>query len=157
MPPFILAFLLGIVAGMRAFVAPAAVAWAAYFGRLPVGGTHFAFMGHILTPILFTLAAIAEIAYEKSPRSAGNRRFPPKLIFRLLMGGFTGAVIGSSNQTNALFLCAAIGVIGAIAGTFGGTLVFEGLFKRLHDERKASLAEDAVAILLGFLVLIPIH
>lgn len=157
MPPFILALLLGFVAGLRAFVAPAAVAWAAYFGHLPVAGTHFAFMGHIVTPILFTLAAIAEMVYEKSPRSAGDRRFPPKLIFRLLMGGFAGAVIGSSNQSNALFLCAAMGLIGAIGGTFGGTLVYEGLFNRVRDERKASVAEDVIAVALGLLVLIPTH
>jgi uncharacterized membrane protein len=157
MPPFILAFLLGIVAGLRAFVAPAAVAWAAYFGHLPVAGTHFAFMGHIATPIILTLLALAEIVYEKTPRSAANKLFPAELVLRLLMAGFSGALIGSSNQSNAVFVCAAIGVFGALVGTFGGTIVFEGLFKGLRDERKASLVEDTIAILLGFLVLIPIH
>jgi uncharacterized membrane protein len=66
-------------------------------------------------------------------------------------------VIGSSNRSNAVFVCAAIGVFGTLAGTFGKTIVFEGLFKGLRDRRKASLFEDAIAILLGFLVLIPIY
>jgi uncharacterized membrane protein len=157
MPPFILAFLLGLVAGLRAFVAPAAVAWAAYFGHFHVAGTHFAFMGHIATPIVLTLLAIAELVYEKNPRSAGDKMFFPELLLRIVMGAFSGAVIGSSNQSNALFVCAAIGAMGAIAGSFGGTIVFESLFKGLHNERKASKFEDGIAIGLSLLVLIPIH
>jgi len=54
LPPFIVAFLLGLVAGLDAFVAPAAVSWAAYFGHFPVVATHFAFMGHIATSIILT-------------------------------------------------------------------------------------------------------
>jgi uncharacterized membrane protein len=157
MPPFILAFLLGAVAGLRAFFAPAAVSWAAYFAHLPVAGTHFAFMGHIATPILLTLLAIGELIFEKIPRSAGSKSFAPKLILRILLGGFTGAVIGSSNQTNALFVCAAFGVFGALGGTFGSTVLYEGLIKRLKTNSFASIAEDAIAVLACLLVLIRIH
>jgi hypothetical protein len=59
---------------------PAAVAWAAYFGRLPMAGTDFAFMGHIATPIILILLTLAEIVYEKAPRSAGNKLFPLELV-----------------------------------------------------------------------------
>ncbi|MGA7159332.1 MAG: DUF4126 domain-containing protein [Acidobacteriaceae bacterium] len=157
MPPFILAFLLGVIAGLRALVALAAVSWAAYFGHLPVGGTHFAFMGSIATPIVLTLLAALELVYEKAPRSAGNAMFVPKLVFRIALGGLAGAVIGSSNQTNALFVCAAFGVFGALAGTFGSTVLFELLRSRMKRERGASMAEDAIAVLACLLVLIRIH
>ncbi len=157
MPPFILAFLLGLVAGLRAFVALAAVSWAAYFGHLPVAGTHFAFMGHIITPIVFTLIAIAELVFEKTPRSAGSTTFAPKLILRIAAGCLAGAVIGSSNQTNALFVCAAFGVFGALAGTFGSTVLYEQLRARIKGDGGAAMAEDAIAVLACLLVLIHIR
>jgi uncharacterized membrane protein len=154
MPPFILAFLIGLVAGVRAFLAPAAVAWACYFGQFPVANTHFAFMGNIITPTVLTLLAIAEIVYQRTPRSAGNKLFLPKLILRMLLGGFSGAVIGSSHQTNALFVCGAFGVAGAIAGTFGSTVLYEILRKILKRDTAAAGAEDALAVLACLLVLI---
>ncbi|MGA8940752.1 MAG: DUF4126 domain-containing protein [Acidobacteriaceae bacterium] len=157
MPPFILAFLLGLIAGLRAVVALAAVSWAAYFGHLPVAGTHFAFMGHIATPIILTVIAAVELAYEKTPRSAGSTTFVPKLIFRIALGGLSGAVIGSSNQTNALFVCAAFGVFGALAGTFGSTVLYEQLRARIKRDGSASIAEDAIAVLACLLVLIRIR
>jgi uncharacterized membrane protein len=157
MPPFILAFLIGLVSGVRAFLAPAAVSWACYFGHFLVANTHFAFMGSIITPIVLTLLAIGEIAYERTPRSAGNKVFLPKLLLRILLGGFSGAVIGSSHQTNALFVCAAFGVVGAIAGTFGSTVLFDFFRKLLKRDTSASLAEDAIAVLACLLVLIHLH
>ena len=41
----VLAFLIGIVAGLRALTAPAAVSWAARLGLLPLQGTSLAFLG----------------------------------------------------------------------------------------------------------------
>ncbi|TIU80553.1 MAG: DUF4126 domain-containing protein, partial [Mesorhizobium sp.] len=43
---YILALLIGVVAGLRAMTAPAAVAWGACLGWLPVAGTWAGFMGH---------------------------------------------------------------------------------------------------------------
>jgi uncharacterized membrane protein len=156
LPPFIIAFLLGLVAGLEAFVAPAAVSWAAYFGHFPVTGTHFAFMGHIATPIILTLLAIAEIIYVRLPKSADSKAFPGKLVLRIALGALSGAVIGSSHQTNTLFDSAACGAIGAIASTFGSTVLFELFQKFLSDERRASIALNTLAVLAGLLVLIPL-
>ena len=41
---FLAALLIGVVAGLRAFTAPAAVSLAAYLGWLPVAGTPLAFL-----------------------------------------------------------------------------------------------------------------
>ena len=43
----VLSLLIGVVAGLRAMTAPAAVAWAAHLGWLPVAGTPVAFMAHV--------------------------------------------------------------------------------------------------------------
>ncbi|MES0001520.1 hypothetical protein NKJ90_22405 [Mesorhizobium sp. M0051] len=41
---YILALLIGVIAGLRAMTAPAAVAWGAWLGWLPVAGTWASFM-----------------------------------------------------------------------------------------------------------------
>ena len=43
----LLALLIGVVAGLRTFTAPAAVSWAAYLGWLPLGNTALAFLGSV--------------------------------------------------------------------------------------------------------------
>ncbi|TIX56841.1 MAG: DUF4126 domain-containing protein, partial [Mesorhizobium sp.] len=58
---YILALLIGVVAGLRAMTAPAAVAWGAYLGWLPVAVTWAGFMGHWITVGIFTILAVAEL------------------------------------------------------------------------------------------------
>jgi uncharacterized membrane protein len=45
-----LALLIGVVAGLRAMTAPAAVSWAASLGLLTLDGSWLAFLGYRLTP-----------------------------------------------------------------------------------------------------------
>jgi uncharacterized membrane protein len=45
MTVYLLALLLGFVAGLRAMTAPALVSWAAYFSWLDLSGTWLAFLG----------------------------------------------------------------------------------------------------------------
>ena len=47
---YLVALMVGIIAGLRAFTAPAAVSWAARLGWLPLGGTWAAFLGYAWTP-----------------------------------------------------------------------------------------------------------
>ena len=54
MPFLLLAFLIGVVAGLRALTAPAAVSWAAKLGWLNVEGTPFAFLHYTISPVIFT-------------------------------------------------------------------------------------------------------
>jgi uncharacterized membrane protein len=46
----LLAFLIGVISGLRAMTAPAAVSWAAFFGLLNLEGTWLAFLGYRFTP-----------------------------------------------------------------------------------------------------------
>ena len=64
---YVLAFLIGVVAGLRAMMAPAAVSWAARLGWLNLSGTPLAFMGAAVTPYIFTLLALGELVNDKLP------------------------------------------------------------------------------------------
>jgi uncharacterized membrane protein len=69
------AFLIGIVAGLRALTPLAAVSWAAHLGRLPVAGAWLGFLGFTATPYVATLLAIAELVGDscRKPRAAKPR------------------------------------------------------------------------------------
>lgn len=78
MPLYLVAFLIGLVAGLRTFTAPAAVSWAARLGWMSVQGTPLAVMGAAAMTWIFTLAAVFEIVvFDKLPK-AGSRKSPPQ-------------------------------------------------------------------------------
>jgi len=90
---YVLAFLIGVVAGLRAMTAPAAVSWGARLGWLNLSGTPLAFMGAAATPYIFTLLALGELVNDKLPKTA-SRKSPPQFIGRILSGALCGASIG---------------------------------------------------------------
>ena len=71
----LLALLIGIVAGLRTMTAPAAVAWAAYLNWFNLGDGWLSFMGHWITPWVFTVLALAEFAADQLP-STPSRTVP---------------------------------------------------------------------------------
>ena len=73
--PGLLAFLIGIVAGMRAMTAPAAISWAARLGQLSLAGTWLAFLGYAWTPWILTLLAAGELVTDQLP-STPSRKVP---------------------------------------------------------------------------------
>jgi uncharacterized membrane protein len=64
---YVLALLIGVVAGLRAAVAPAAISWAAFLGWLPLEGTWASFMGHWIAVVLLTIAALVELFNDQRP------------------------------------------------------------------------------------------
>ena len=54
---YMLALLIGVVAGLRAMTAPAAVSWAASLGLLTLDGSWLAVLGYRFTPWILTLLA----------------------------------------------------------------------------------------------------
>ena len=56
---YLLSLSIGIVAGLRAMTAPAAVSWAAYLGWLKLDESILAFMGYTWTPWIITVLAVA--------------------------------------------------------------------------------------------------
>ncbi|HLK22818.1 MAG TPA: DUF4126 family protein [Bryobacteraceae bacterium] len=137
--PLLLAFAIGIVAGLRSFTAPALVCWAGFLGWIPLGDTKLAFLGTILAVYISTGLALVELVLDKQSW-IGARTKPGPLIDRLIMGGLTGFALSAWPGAIA-------GVVGALIGTFGGyqarrRIVAKG---KLPDITVA-LIEDAIAI-----------
>ena len=142
------AFLLGVVAGLRAMTAPAVVSWFARSGALAVASTPLAFMGFKYTPIILTVLAVGELINDKLPKTP-SRKAPPSFIARIVSGGLTGATIGAAG--NSLVLGLVLGAIGAVAGTLGGAEARGKLAAALGRDLPAALIEDVVAIAIAVL------
>ena len=137
---FVQALLLGIAAGMRTLVAPAAVMLA-----LRIPGSYIA-----------AALALFEMYGDKSPH-APPRTAPPALVARLLFGALSGfayvffGVLRPWSSPQLPWEAAAVGVAGALIGAFGGLYVRlelsrPGMFPALA----VALVEDAVAIALAY-------
>lgn len=143
---YLAALLIGIVAGLRAMTAPAAVSWGAFLGWLPVSETWAAFMGFRFTPWIFSILALVEFVTDQLP-STPSRKVPQQFGARIVSGAFCGAVIGAAG--GATISCAGAGVIGAFLGTMGGAEARGRLAAMFGNDRPAAFIEDAVAIVLG--------
>lgn len=138
-----LALLIGVVAGLRAMTAPAAISWAAALGWLPLEGTPLAFLGAAITPWIFTVLAMGELVTDKLPK-APSRKVPIQFGGRLIGGAVSGAAIGTA--AGSIWIGAALGVIGAVIGTLGGAAARERLAAAFGRDLPAALIEDAVAV-----------
>jgi uncharacterized membrane protein len=147
----ILALVIGIVAGLRAMMAPAAIAWAATRGSLPLHGTWLAFLGGRFAPWIFTLLAAAELVTDQLP-STPSRKVPPQFAARIVAGGVSGAAVGYG--IGAPLPGIVLGVVGAVVGTYGGAAARARLAAAFGSDRPAALIEDAVAILGAVLVVL---
>ncbi len=140
---YLLALLLGMVSGLRTFTAPAAVAWAAHLGWLPLQATSFAFLGHSVTPWVLGALALGELITDKLPVTP-SRKIPMAFAARLISGGFSGAALGSA--VGATIAGMALGVAGAVIGTLGGYEGRKRLAALFRRDLPAALMEDAVAV-----------
>ena len=143
MTPFVLPLLIGIVAGLRAMTAPAAISWAARLGWLDVAPTSLAFLGYAWTPWIFTALALAELVTDQLPTTP-SRTVPVQFGTRVLVGALCGAAIGAGLGAPVIGLIA--GILGAIVGTLGGRMCRVRLAAALGSDRPAALIEDAIAI-----------
>nr|WP_315427180.1 DUF4126 domain-containing protein [uncultured Albidiferax sp.] len=147
---YVLALLIGVIAGLRAMTAPAAVSWAAQLGLLPVSGTPLAFMGFAYTPYIFTLLAAIEMVTDQLPQTP-SRKVPMQFGARLASGGLCGATIGAS--VGALLPGLVAGVTGAVIGTLGGAQARSKLAKSFGKDLPAALLENLVAVV-GAIVIV---
>ena len=140
----LLAFLIGLFAGLRAVTPPAAVAWAVYLGWLKLARP-LSLIGSLPAVIILSLFAIIELIVDKLPNTP-NRTAPQGLIVRIVTGGFTGACVSLGGGQSA-FVGAGLGVIGGIVGCFGGYQVRTRLVKSLRQpDFNIALLEDLIAI-----------
>ena len=146
---YILALLIGVVAGLRTMTAPAAVSWAAYLGWLPLQNTPLTFLGYVAVPYVFTLLAIGELIADQLPKTP-SRKVPVQFGARIVSGALCGAAIGAAGGALAGGLVA--GIIGAVIGTLGGAAARARLARAFGRDMPAALIEDAVAIVGAYLI-----
>src|SRR5438309_8713417 len=103
----LLAFGIGIVAGLRSMTAPAVVAWAAHIGWISLSGSSLAFMGSVWAVAVFTLGALGEFVADQLPIAPARTTAVP-LIARIVIGLLTGACLGVAGSAS-LWLGALIG------------------------------------------------
>ncbi|WP_380874503.1 membrane protein [Sphingomonas sp. DBB INV C78] len=144
------ALLIGVIAGLRAMTAPAAVAWAIHLGCVAAPGDWTAFMGYRFTPWIFGLLALAELVTDQLP-STPSRKVPVQFATRIIMGGLAGATLCSAAGMTLAGLAA--GAVGAVIGTLGGAAGRAQLAARFGRDLPAALIEDALAILGAFLII----
>ncbi len=138
------AFLIGIIAGLRAMMAPTIVAWGAGLGWFSLAGSSLSFMSSAVARYVLSALALGELINDKMPKSP-SRTVPPQFIARVVSGAFSGAVLGASRDSLVGGLIA--GGVGAVVGTLGGSAVRGALAKAFGNDLPAALLEDAAAIL----------
>ena len=146
----LLALLIGVVAGLRAFTAPAVLAWAAMLHWINLSGTWASWMGHWATVAVLTVIAVAELISDKMP-TLPSRKTAPQFLLRLASGAFSGAVLGTAWGYRWGSLGA--GLIGAVLGTLGGYAVRTRLVAANGGrDRPVALGEDLFAAGFGVAV-----
>lgn len=136
MHPELAAFLLGIVAGLRVFTAPAVLWLIRHPGPIAYG---------------LGVVALLEYAGDLHP-GAPSRTAPTGLIARLLSGGFCGWALSVAGG-GGVVVCVVLGMCGALIGAYGG-LAVRVKAMRLLGPLPAALLEDAIAVAVAVAVVI---
>lgn len=148
MSPFmilVLAFLIGVVTGLRSLAIPAVVAWATRLGWLDLQGTWLAFMGSTAAVAIFSLLAMIELVADKLPKTP-KRTSPPGLMARLVSGALVGASLALAGHQPA-FVGAMLGSVGGMVGAFAGYQTRMRLVRAFKaPDFVIALLEDVVAI-----------
>jgi uncharacterized membrane protein len=141
MSVLVLAFLIGVIAGLRSMTAPAAVSWAARLGWLHLDNTWLAFLGFQFTPYIITVMAIGELIADKLPKTPSRKAAGP-FGFRIVSGALCGAALGGGSAAGGI-----AGALGAVAGTLGG-YEFRSRLVRATGGRDLPIAllEDVIAV-----------
>jgi uncharacterized membrane protein len=138
--------LLGLVTGMRTFTPMAVLCWFAYRGHLPVDGTWAFWTAKLVTAIVFTVLAFAELIGDKLPKTPSRTALGP-LIARLVFGVLIGAIVATGlygSEVESIILS----VLGVVVGAFGGYLIRREIVAQLGcKDWPVALLEDASAIL----------
>jgi uncharacterized membrane protein len=145
----VLPLLIGVIAGLRAMTAPAAISLAARTGWLDLTRTSLAFLGYTYTLWIFTVLALVELVTDQLPTTP-SRTVPIQFGTRILMGGLTGGAIGASG--GALVIGVIAGIVGAVIGTLGGGAFRARLAAAFGSDRPAAVIEDLIAIGGAFLI-----
>ena len=136
---YIPALAFGVASGLRAFTPIAILAWAAHFGWLELNNSPLAFVGSIITAIIFSLFAVFELIGDLRP-STPKRIAAVPLTVRILMGILCGACICAAGNQSL--------IVGAILGGVGGIIgAFAGYETRRHLVTSLQIKDPFIAVL----------
>jgi uncharacterized membrane protein len=142
---FVCLFGIGVFTGLRCFTPIAVICWMTMLGRLPVDEGWMGLAANRIAVALFSLGAVGEYVGDKLPNTPARTK-PPGLIGRMIFGGLCAAVL-ASGVGFSLVSAVVIGMVGAIAGTFGGWFVRTRTVAALKcPDLPVALVEDLIAI-----------
>jgi uncharacterized membrane protein len=139
----LVAFLLGVIAGLRVLTALAALSWAVAIGRLDFHGTWLVFLAYPATRWILSALALGELVTDQLP-STPSRKVPIQFAARIASGAFCGGAVGAA--AGSWLVGAVAGVIGAVVGTYVGAALRERLAAAFRRDAPAALLEDAIDI-----------
>jgi uncharacterized membrane protein len=148
---YVLALLLGVIAGLRAFTPVAAVSWAAYLGYLNLADSWLAWLGYSWAPWVLTILALVELVTDQLP-STPSRKVPMQFGARIVMGALSGAALGV--PAGSWIVGAIAGIVGAVIGTLGGAELRGRLAASFGRDPPAAFIEDAIAIVAAVLIVL---
>jgi uncharacterized membrane protein len=141
----VLAFAIGIIAGLRALTGPAVICWMARLGVIHLEGSRLSFLATTAAVAVFTLLAVLEIVNDKLPKTPPRTRavsFGVRVVMGIVAGSALGMASGGSRR-----VCAALGLVGAVCGTYGGYFARTEAVKAFHlPDFVIAGIEDAVAV-----------
>ena len=137
------------MAGLRAFAAPAVLAWAAKRRWIRLGNSPFATIISAKVSKRITDLAVSELIADKLPFTPSRLKAGP-LASRIVSGAICGATIYGVVK-RPLTEGAVLGGVGAITGAFAGYRMRKRLSRNMPDLGVAVL-EDALAIGGGVLI-----
>ncbi|MFG1465173.1 DUF4126 family protein [Xanthobacter sp. DSM 24535] len=146
----LLPLLTGILCGLRTMTPLAMVSWAAWLGLLDLGGSWLAFLASGIAVAVLSLFALGELVADKLPFTP-SRKVPMQFGARIVSGAVCGAALAM--PAGAALAGIALGVVGAVIGTYGGAAVRGRLAARLGYDLPAALIEDVIAVAGALLVL----
>lgn len=129
--PYLRAFGIGVVAGMRSMTAPA-IARAKTKDNISA---------------VLTLAMLGEMLVDKLPFTPSRTSIAP-LVVRAISGGISGAIVTQEREDVDRRIAIGLGVLGAVAGSFLCERIRASAAEKIPDTVVA-LIEDLVAFTLG--------
>jgi len=142
---------IGALTGLRTMTPIAVICWMTVLGRLPAAQGWTGFVGNRISVAVFSLAGLGELVGDKLPMTPSRTRFPG-LAARIVFGGLCAAILASTAGFSVTG-GAAIGVLGALVGTFGGWFARTVSVATLRTpDFPVALVEDAVAVVGSILV-----
>src|SRR5215470_2175839 len=91
-----LAFVIGVLNGLRSFTPPAVAAWAAHLRWIQLQGA-LALIGSVPVVAIFTLLAAFELVADKMPWIP-DRTTTMSLVARGVMGALTGGCVAAAGE-----------------------------------------------------------